>query len=73
LEKQPFKNMEIGTNLNKKLELVRQDIKEIDVKLSVLYKIESLNSIRINDLTEKQNSLKEERDLLIIRINNLTN
>lgn len=65
--------MEIGTNLNKKLELVRQDIKEIDVKLSVLYKIESLNSIRINDLTEKQNSLKEERDLLIIRINNLTN
>jgi hypothetical protein len=65
--------MEIETNLNKKLELVRQGIEKIDVKLSVLYENESLNSIRINDLTEQQNSLKEKRDLLIIRINNLTN
>lgn len=56
-------------NLNEKLELIRKDIKEIDIKLFHLHKDESLNLIRIKDLTEKQNLLKEERDLLIIKIN----
>lgn len=56
-------------NLNEKLELIRKDIKEIDIKLFHLHEDESLNLIRIKDLTEKQNLLKEERDLLIIKIN----
>jgi len=63
--------MELEMNLAKKLELVRKDIKEIDAKLSNLYCNESLNSIRIRDLTKKQDALKNERDLLIINLINL--
>jgi len=60
--------MKITTNLNEKLELIRKDIKEIDVKLSNLHENEFLNLIRIKDLTKKQDVLKEERDLLIINL-----
>ena len=62
--------MKITTNLNEKLELIRKDIKEIDVKLSNLHDNEFLNLIRIKDLTKKQDILKEERDLLIINLTN---
>lgn len=62
--------MKITTNLNEKLELIRKNIKEIDVKLSNLHDNESLNLIRIKDLTKKQDLLKEERDLLIINLIN---
>jgi len=60
--------MKITTNLNEKLELIRKNIKEIDVKLSNLHDNEFLNLIRIKDLTKKQDILKEERDLLIINL-----
>ncbi len=60
--------MKITTNLNEKLELIRKNIKEIDVKLSNLHDNEFLNLIRIKDLTKKQDVLKEERDLLIINL-----
>ncbi|CAB4135741.1 hypothetical protein UFOVP286_33 [uncultured Caudovirales phage] len=62
--------MKITTNLNEKLELIRKDIKEIDVKLFNLHSNESLNLIRIKDLTKKQDILKEKRDLLIIKLIN---
>lgn len=60
----------IQIQLNKKLKLIRKDIKEIDAKLSKLYRDESLNFIRIQDLNKKQNLLKEKRDLLIIKLTN---
>jgi hypothetical protein len=61
--------MKITKNLNEKLELIRKEIKEIDVKLSNLHENEFLNLIRIKDLTKKQDILKEERDDIISIIN----
>jgi len=58
------------TTIFKKLELIRKDIKEIDIKLSNLHSNESSHLIRIKDLTKKQDILKEKRDLLIIKLIN---
>lgn len=58
------------TAIFKKLELIRKDIKEIDIKLSNLHSNESSHLIIIKDLTKKQDILKEKRDLLIIKLIN---
>jgi hypothetical protein len=55
-------------NINEKIALVRQEIKNIDEKLTKLYDEGfKKNQIRIEDLEAKQNLLKDEREELIAK------
>jgi len=55
-------------NINEKIALVRQEIKNIDEKLIKLYDEGfKKNQIRIEDLEAKQNLLKDEREELIAK------
>ena len=55
-------------NINEKIDLVRQEIKNIDEKLIKLYDEGfKKNQIRIEDLEAKQNLLKDEREELIAK------
>jgi len=55
-------------NINEKIALVRQEIKNIDEKLIKLYDEGfKKNQIRIEDLEAKQNLIKDEREELIAK------
>ena len=55
-------------NINEKIALVRQEIKNIDEKLTKLYDEGfKKNQIRIEDLEAKQILLKDEREELIAK------
>lgn len=55
-------------NINEKIALVRQEIKNIDEKLTKLYDEGfKKNQIRIEELEAKQNLLKDEREELIAK------